>query len=155
MSLNALNQGSFTSGSQIPFFDPDNGADRRGSLADLAAAVSLLLGGSQSEIAHQFVTIVSGPATITVQPPVPGQSVLLVLTTQGGLTSTLSFVLPAASVAVQGQEVIFHAAAGGSVSGNTVTSAGGSVSGTTLSLGAGTFARYRYDATTATWYRIG
>lgn len=43
MAINSLNQGALTEASQLPFFDPQNGRDRRGSIADLVTLLETLL----------------------------------------------------------------------------------------------------------------
>lgn len=43
MAIEKLNQGDIGSASQLPFYDPANGADRRNSVSALAAVVATLL----------------------------------------------------------------------------------------------------------------
>ncbi len=156
MSLNSLNQGTPSAASQVPFYDPDNGGDRRASLSAIAGAVADILGlsGQSGEMETQFVTIVGGPATVTAAPTVPGNSVFVVLTTTIGSTSNITYQFPPVAECRDGQEVTWSNSA--AMTSTLTNGNGASVVGAGLgSMVAGGWVRYRFVSATSTWYRIG
>lgn len=147
--IQRLNQGTLTAASQLPFYDPSNGADRRGSVSDLATLIE-----SQLTASGGFITQYASPSatgfSVTVAPPTTGASVFLLLS-PGGAYAAGTVVLPSA---IDGQEVVIHTRQ--AVTTLTVTPAtGDATSGAPTTLAAGGFARLRYDLINKLWCRIG
>lgn len=143
-----LNQGTPTSASQIPYYDPSAGQDRRASLSDIAAAIV----GEES--GSSFMTQYAAPGatgfSVTVAPGTTGESVFLLLS-QGGAYAAGTIVLPTAT---DGQEVLVHSRQ--AVTALTVTPASGdSLSGAPTTLAAASFFRLRYDLINKLWCRVG
>jgi len=147
--LQNLSQGTLTLASQVPFYDTTNGADRRASMADLAALVL-----AQSSSGDGFITQYESPTatgfSVTVSPFVAGGSVFLLITPAADYASG-TVVLPAG--AVHGQKVQVHSTQ--SVAALTVSGNGAAaVSGAPTALTDGSFFTMRYDGVTRGWYRV-
>jgi hypothetical protein len=149
MAIDRLNQSSINSASQIPFYDPANGADRRASVAQLATVLQTLL-TSLGGFVTQYAAPVATGFSVTVAPPTSGASVFLLLS-QGGAYAAGTLVLPAG---VDGQEVLIHSRQ--AVTTLTVTPASGdTVSGAPTTFAAAGFARLRFDGVNRLWCRVG
>ncbi len=149
MAIDRLNQSSISSASQIPFYDPANGADRRASVAQLATVLQTLL-TSLGGFVTQYAAPVATGFSVTVAPPTSGASVFLLLS-QGGAYAAGTLVLP---VGVDGQEVLIHSRQ--AVTTLTVTPASGdTVSGAPTTFSAAGFARLRFDGVNRLWCRVG
>ena len=152
MAINSLNQGAISLSGQIPFYDSNNGADRRVSLSELAEVLQALFTQVDGVITQYEAPSATGFAVL-VAPFVAGGSVFLLLTPAAAYAAG-SVTLPAVATCVHGQEVIVHctqAVAALTVSGNGASA----VSGGPSSLAAGAFFRMRYDAVLRGWYRVG
>jgi hypothetical protein len=149
MSIQRLNQSGITAGSQIPFYDPSNGADRRASVTELAAVMQSLL-TSLGGFVTQYAAPVATGFSVTVSPPTAGASVFLLLS-QGGAYAAGTLVLPAG---VDGQELLVHSRQ--AVTALTLTPASGdAVSGAPADFTAGGFCRLRFDGINRLWCRVG
>ncbi len=141
-----LPQGTITAASTLPFYDPNNGADRRVSVTEFAALLQTLLSAAAP------VAVYSAPSatgfSVTIAPPTTGQSVLLLLTPAAGYAAG-TIVLP--SSAVDGQEVSCTCTQ--SVAALTVS--GGTINGAPTALTANGFFKLRYDGIFGAWYRVG
>lgn len=152
-TLSNLTQGTPTAGSSVPFFDQANGADRRASLTAFAAAIDPLLTASQ--VATQYAAPAASGFSVTIAPPVAGQSVFLLLTPVAGYAAG-TIVLPALAACVDKQEVTITSTQ--AVNSLTIDGNGASVNGAPSALGHGgasVFARLRFDAVLSSWYRVG
>ena len=148
-AIQKLNQGTLTLASQLPFYDPTNGDDRRASVAALAAVLAEV-----DEAGDGFITQYSSPSAsgfnVTVSPFVVGGSVFLLLTPAGSYAAG-TVTLP--GTPVQSQQVTVHCTQ--AVSTLTVAGNGAAlVSGAPSALTAGGFFSLRYDAVTRGWYRV-
>ena len=149
MGIQNLNQGTLSAASQIPFYDTQNGTDRRASVSDLAAAVEASL-STPSGYVTQYASPGATGFSVTVAPPTAGASMFLLLS-PGGTYATGTVVLP---VGADGQEVLVHSRQ--TVTALTVTPASGSTaSGAPTTITAGSFFRLRYDSINALWCRVG
>lgn len=150
MSLNDLNRGTLTSASQIPFYDPSNGAARRASVAALAEVLQSQLNTPPNGLVSRYGAPTSTGFTVTVQPPTPGAGVFLLLS-PGGAYAAGTIVLPSG---VEAQEVLVHCRQ--AVTALTVTpQPGNSISGAPTTIAAGGFFRLRFDSVESIWARIG
>lgn len=149
-SIINLTQGAITDGSTLPFYDPNNGADRRVSVTDFAALLQTLL--SPAAPVAQYSAPAATGFSVTVAPPVAGQSVLLLLTPAGGYAAG-TVVLPAVATAADGQEVSCTCTQ--SVATLTVDGNGATVNGAPTALTANGFFKLRFDGVFGAWYRVG
>lgn len=145
-----LPQGSITAGSTLPFYDPNNGADRRVSVTEFAALLQTLL-SAPAPLAQYSAPAATG-FSVTVAPAVAGQSVLLLLTPAAGYAAG-TVVLPAVATAVDGQEVSVTCTQ--SVGTLTVSGNGAAVNGAPTALSANGFFKLRFDGVFGAWYRVG
>ena len=149
MAIDRLNQSSLTAASQLPFYDPANGADRRASVSQLATVLQSLL-TSLGGFVTQYAAPVATGFSVAVAPPTSGASVFLLLS-QGGAYAAGTLVLPAG---VDGQELLVHSRQ--AVTALTLTPASGdAVSGGPTTFTAGGFARLRFDGINRLWCRVG
>jgi hypothetical protein len=148
-AINRLSQGDPSSGSRLPFYDPDNGADRTCSVSQLVELIQSLLTAAGAPVAQYSAPSATG-FSVTVAPPTDGSSVWLLLTPAAGYAAG-TVVLPAAGV--DGQEVSVTCAQ--AVTALTVNGNGHTVNGAPTTLAANAFFRLRYDGVFAAWYRIG
>lgn len=151
MSIEWLSQGTPTTASQMPFYDPTNGQDRRCSLNDVITLVE-----GQTTTAG-FVTQYAAPNAsgfnITIAPPVTGTSMFLLLTPTGAFAAG-TITLPAQSSLIDGQEVLVHTTQ--AVTTLTVAANGATaVNGAPTTLAQFAFFRLRYDTINKSWYRVG
>lgn len=149
-SINNLNQGSPSTAAQIPFYDASNGQDRRCSVSELAA----LLATSPSALVTQYAAPNASGYTISVLPPVAGQSVWLVLTPVADYAN-LTIALPIGADKQEVQVSTTHAVSSVlTVSGATVGISPQPVNGAPATLTAGGMFRLRFDGVTGSWYRV-
>jgi hypothetical protein len=146
-AINKLNQGTLTLASSLPFYDPNNGADRRASVSDLAAVLAEVNEAGDGSIT-QYASPTATGFSVTVTPFVAGGSVFLLLTPAAGYAAG-TVVLPGAPI--QSQEVEIHCTQ--AVAALTVSGNGSTVSGAPTDFAAGGFCKFRYDAITRGWYR--
>lgn len=148
MGIRDLSEGTPTAAAQIPFFDTDNGVDRRCSLATMRA---LLDPAASDAPTTQYASPGATGFSVTIQPVDNGRSVFLLLA-PGGTYATGTLVLPAG---MDGQEITVHCRTF-AVTALTVTPAtGDSVSGAPTTLAAGSFMRLRFDGVNRLWCRVG
>lgn len=145
-----LPQGTITAASTLPFYDPNNGADRRGSVTELAALLQTLM-SAPAPLAQYSAPVATG-FSVTVAPAVAGKSVLLLLTPAAGYAAG-TVVLPAVATAVDGQEVSCTCTQ--SVGTLTTNGNGATVNGAPTSLAANGFFTLRFDGVFGAWYRVG
>lgn len=148
MAIERLNQGTWSSASQLPFYDPQNGQDKRGSVSDLATVLQAQLSPSGGLITQYASPNASG-FTVTVSPPTTGASMFLLLS-PGGTYAAGTLVLP---IAIDGQELLVHSRQ--TVTALTITPASGDASsGAPTTIAAGGFFRLRYDFINKLWCRV-
>lgn len=151
MSIERLNQGTLAAGSQIPFNDPANGADRRASVKALAALLQTLLTPSQGLITQYAAPAATG-FTVVIAPPTDGASMFLLLTPLAAYAAG-TITLPQQATCVDGQEVLVHTTQ--AVTALTVNGNGAvAVIGAPAALAQFAFFRLRYDAVNQSWYRV-
>jgi hypothetical protein len=146
-AIQKLNQGTLTLASSLPFYDPNNGSDRRASVADLAAVLAEVDEAGDGSIT-QYASPAASGFSVTVTPFVTGGSVFLLLT-PGGSYAAGTILMPSAPI--QSQEVEIHCTQ--AVASLTVSGNGSTVSGAPSAFTAGGFCKFRYDAITRGWYR--
>lgn len=149
MSIQHVNQGTLTPGSQIIFGDPQNGQDRRASVSELATVLQPLLAGSSGTITQYAAPNATG-FTVTVSPPTNGTSMFILLTPNAGYAAG-TVVLP--STPVDGQEVSLTSTQ--AVTALTTNGNGSVVNGAPTTLAANSFFRLRFDGVVKAWYRVG
>jgi hypothetical protein len=136
-------------GDLVPIYSQDNGDAR-------AAPMSVLLNYFQSLLTGTgFISQYLAPSasfSIAVAPVGTGTNIHLVLTPTLPLAAG-TITLPALADCVHGQEVIITSTE--PVTALTVASSGATVNGAPATLTANGFCRLRFDAPTASWYRIG
>jgi hypothetical protein len=149
-SINNLNQGSPSTASQIPFYDPSCGQDRKCSVSDLAKLVA----NAAAALVTQYASPNVSGYTVTVQPPQGGQSVWLVLTPVADYAN-LTLVLPIGADKQEVQVSTTHAVSSVlTVNGATVGAGQQPVNGAPTTLTAGGLFRLRFDGVTGSWYRV-
>lgn len=152
MAINNLNQGTPTTASQIPYFDPTNGQDRRASLAEVAEVIQDLT-ASPGGLVTQYAAPAATGFTVAVAPPSAGASMFLLLTPVGAYAAG-TIKLPLKAELQDGQELLVHTT-------QAVTALAFDLNGATAANGAPTtlaqfaFFRLRYDTVNASWYRVG
>jgi hypothetical protein len=148
--ISNLNQGTPTTASQIPYYDPTSGQDRRASLSDIASAIVEQTSGGG------FITQYAAPnATgfnIVFNPPTNGVSMFLLLTPAAGYAAG-TLTLPAQALCIDGQELLV--ACTQAVTTLTVAGNGSTVNGAPTTLAANSFFRLRFDGVFKAWYRVG
>lgn len=147
-AINNLNTATPTTASQIPFYDPASGQDRRMSVSALLA----LLVGTASGLVTQYASPNASGYNMLVQPPVQGQSMWLLITPLAGYAA-MTITLPPGS---DGQEVLVsctQAVTTLTVTGATVGASAQPVNGAPATLTANTAFRLRFDGVAKSWYR--
>ena len=148
-----LNQGSFSSASQIPFADTSNGVDRRASVADLAAVLAPLLAAAGSAyIATQYAAPAATGFNVQITPAADGASVYLLLTPVAGYAAG-TITLPAQALCQDGQ--LLQVSTTQEVTTLTVAGSGSTVNGAPATLAANAFFTLRFDGVFKAWYRVG
>lgn len=148
-SLDRLNEGTLSTASQLAFYDPANGADRRASVADLIALVQSSLTES-GDLVTQYSSPNATGFSVTVAPPTAGANVHLLITPLAGYAAG-TVVLPASPV--DGQQVVVTSTQ--AITTLTVSGNGASVNGAPATLAANGYFRLRYDQINNSFYRIG
>lgn len=149
-SINNLNQGTPTTASQIPYYDPSVGQDRACSVASILA---LSTASASSGLVTQYAAPAATGFTVAIAPPQNGESMFLLLTPLAGYAAG-TITLPLNTACVDGQELLVHttqAVTTLTVSGNGATAVNGAP--TTLTQFA--FFRVRFDKVNNSWYRVG
>lgn len=147
MSIQQFSQGTPTSASQVPFYDPDNGVDRRCSLSELIAAAGL--SASADGRATQYAAPAASGYTVAVTPPEDGQSVWLLILAAGAYAAG-TVTLPAVASCADRQEVEILSTQ--NLTTLTVAGNGATVNTPLTALTAGVPKKLRFDAVTSTWY---
>ncbi len=148
MSIQRLNESTPSSASQVPFWDPTTGVDRRAPLSDIATVLQALF--SASGAVTQYASPTATGFSITVSPPTAGASMFLLISPSAGYAAG-TIVLPAG---VDGQELTVHCRQ--AVTTLTLTpQTGDGVGGGPSTLAAGGYFRLRYDLINKLWCRIG
>lgn len=147
-SIQRLGQSKPTTASQIPFYDPSNGVDRRCSVQDLKAVIL----GDDTESAGWITQYENPNATgfsRTITPQVDGQSVWLLLMPTGAFAAG-TLVMPEVSTCRDRQEV--EVLCSQNLADLTVAGNGASINGAPIALTANEAFKLRFDAVTTTWY---
>lgn len=151
MAIERLNQGTPTSASQIPFYDPQNGQDRRCSIDELAQLLQDELTSSGGLITQYAAPNATG-FNVAIAPPTDGASVYLLLTPAAGYAAG-TITLPPQALCVDGQELLVSCTQ--LVTALTVAGNGSTVNGAPTTLAANGFFRLRFDGVFKAWYRAG
>ena len=151
MAIERLTQGDISTAASFPFYDPQNGADRRASISALIALIQQSLTSTGSFETQYFGPNVTG-FSVTVSPPVAGGNVHLLMTPTAGFAAG-TVTLPALASSVHGQEVIVTSTQ--AVTTLTVDGNGATVNGAPTTLTANAFFRLRFDGVLDVWTRIG
>lgn len=152
MAIDRLNQGTPAAASQIPFYDPTNGQDRRASLSAFATAIQALL-SPQGGYVTQYAAPNASAFNIAIAPPTDGASVFLLLTPTGAFAAG-TITLPLQASCIDGQEVLVTCTQ--IVTALTVAGNGSVVNGAPTTLAAANaFFRLRFDGVARAWYRVG
>lgn len=152
MGIQQLNQGTMTAASSIPFYDPTNGCDRRGSVSDLAQLVSDSLPGAPGGLITQYAAPNATAFTLNVSPPEAGENMWLLITPTGTFAAG-TVALPAAALCQDTQEVLVTSTQ--IITALTVNGNGSTVNGAPTTLAANGFFRLRFDGVFRAWYRVG
>lgn len=151
MAINSLNQGAISEASQLPFYDPQSGVDRRGPVSDLLALLQ-----SSLTAAGGFITQYAGPNAsgfgVTINPAEDGGSVFLLLTPAAGYAAG-TITLPQQALCADGQELLVTCTQ--AVAALTVAGNGSTVNGAPTALAANGFFRLRFDGVFKAWFRVG
>lgn len=151
MAIQRLNAGDISSASQVPFYDPSQGQDRRASVADLVALVQSLT-SSGAQLITQYAAPSATSFSVAVSPTTPGASMWLLLTPAAGYAAG-TVVLPPMSACVDKQEV--QVSSTQSVASLNVFGGDAVVNGAPSSISANSFFRLRFDGVYRAWYRVG
>lgn len=151
MGIQQLNQGTPSAASQIPFYDPQNGQDRRASLNDIASLLSEQIALPAAGFKQRAAPNATG-FSVTVQPLEDGQSGWLLLTPLAGYAAG-AVVLPALATLADDQELLITTTQ--AVTALTVSNGGATVNGAPTTLAANAFFRLRFDTVNSSWYRVG
>lgn len=151
MSIQRLNQGTPSSASQLPFYDPQNGQDRRASLSDIAAVIQSDIAIPGVQFKQRFNPNATG-FSVTIAPLEQGQSGWLLLTPAAGYAAG-TVNLPAIATLSDDQEILITTTQ--AVTALTVGNGGAIVNGAPTTLAANAFFRLRFDLINGSWYRVG
>ena len=151
MAIERLNQGTLSAASQVPFYDPANGQDRRASVNDLATLLEAQGSGSGGLITQYAAPNATG-FTVAISPPTNGGSVFLLLTPAAAYAAG-TLTLPLQANCIDGQELLVTCTQ--SVTALTVAGNGSTVNGAPTTLAANGFFRLRFDGVFKAWYRVG
>ena len=149
-------QDTVSGADQFAVYIGGNGATRKASAQAVAAYVQSVItesGGLQTQYATPTAT---GQTTI-VSPPTQGANTWLEMTPQGAYAAG-TITLPAASVAIDGQEVLVTstlAVTALTVNFLNISGVSATVVGAPTTLAANGFFRMRFDAVFKLWIRIG
>lgn len=148
-TIQRLSGGAFSAGSNLPFYSPEQGADRKASLTDLAEYLQAVL-TTQSDMVTKYVAPITGD-NYTITPAVEGGNVFLRVQPLGTLAN-FGIFLPLTPY--DRQEVVVKTTQTLTALGVSA-SVGSSTSGAPTTLAANGFFRLRYDAINKVWDRIG
>lgn len=151
MAIDKLSQGSWSQSSNIPFYDPTNGADRRASVTDLVTLIQSLLTNPPGLVTQYAAPNATG-FNIAIAPPTDGASVFLLLTPLAGYAAG-TITLPLLAECIDTQELLVTTTQ--AVTTLTVAGNGATVNGAPTTLAANAFFRLRFDDINASWYRVG
>lgn len=149
MGIKDLSQGSLSTASQIPFYDPANGVDRRAPAGDLAAVLGI---PTVETMITQYAAPNASGFSVLIDPPTDGASMFLLLTPAAGYAAG-TITLPVKAECQDGQELLVSCTQ--AVTALTVAGNGATVNGAPTTLAANAFFRLRFDAVFGAWYRIG
>ena len=136
----------------VPIYSSTNGDARKASMSVIAAYIQTLLTAAGSEQTQYFSPNASAFA-VTVSPTTIGGGVYLLMTPTAGFAAG-TITLPPKADCKDGQQVLVsctQAVTALTVSGNGATA----VNGAPTALTANAFFRLRYDAISASWFRVG
>jgi hypothetical protein len=138
-------------GDQIPVYDQSNGDARKSSLTLLSDYVQSTIPAAS---VSTFTTQKSSPAAtgFSVNVTDTGVNVHLILTPAAGY-AVGTIILPQSITSVDMQEVLVNCTK--QVTTFVVNGNGAAISGAPTSLAADAFFRMKFDAATATWFRVG
>lgn len=151
MAIERLNQGTPSAASQIPFYDPQNGQDRKMSVDQLATLLESELTPGAGLITQYAAPNATG-FNVVIAPPTDGASMYLLLT-PGGAYAAGTITLPAQALCIDGQELLVSCTQ--AVTALTVAGNGSTVNGAPANLAANGFFRLRFDGVFKAWYRVG
>lgn len=151
MGIQQLNQGTPSTASQIPFYDPQNGQDRRASLSAIADVLAEQIAIPGVEFKQRAAPNATG-FSVAVTPLEQGQSGWLLLTPLAGYAAG-TVVLPAVATLVDDQELLITTTQ--AITALTVSNGGATVNGAPTTLAANAFFRLRFDLVNSSWYRVG
>ena len=139
-------------GDQIPVYDQSNGDARKSSLSLL---LSWIQANISSSAAPEFTTQRSAPSSMGFNVAINNNSnnTWLILTPTAAFSAG-TITLPAVANCVDKQEILVNCTqqiAKLTIDGNGATA----VTGEPTALGADDFFKLKFDASTATWYRVG
>jgi hypothetical protein len=147
--INRLTEATPTSASQVPFYDPAAGVDRRASLSAIGEALGV---AAAAPLTTQYAAPNATAFDVQIDPPEDGASVFLLLTPAAGYADG-GITLPALADCVDGQEVLCSCTQ--AVTTFAVDGNGATVNGAPATLAANGFFRLRFDGVFSAWYRVG
>lgn len=150
-AISDLSQGAVTAQSQLPFYDPTEGNDFRAPVSDLAPILRDMLTPA-GEFATQYASPGASGFSVTIAPPVVGDSVWLLLTPAAAYAAG-TITLPLKADCRDGQEVLISCTQG--VTALTVAGNGATLNGAPSAFAANGFARLRFDGVFQAWFRTG
>lgn len=151
MAIERLNQGTPSTASQIPFYDPQNGQDRRMSVDQLAILLEDELTPAGGLITQYAAPNATG-FNVALAPPIDGTSMYMLLTPAAGYAAG-TITLPAQALCIDGQELLVSCTQ--AVTALTVAGNGSAVNGAPANLAENGFFRLRFDGVFKAWYRVG
>lgn len=137
----------------VALFSQSAGNDVKATLATLLSWLQSQLTANGSPVTQYAAPNATG-FTVTIAPPVSGQSIFLLLTPNAGYAAG-TIVLPQQAICIDGQELLVtttQIVTALTVNGNGATAVNGAP--TTLAA-ANAFFRLRYDGPAKSWYRAG
>jgi hypothetical protein len=152
MAIDRLSTGEPSAASQLPFYDPTQGQDRRASLQDIADAIDALISDDGDGMTTQYAAPNATGFSVSIAPLVNGGNVFLLLTPAAGYAAG-TIVLPVLAQCQDRQELLVHCSQ--SVAALTINGNGATVNGGPTALAASGFFRLRFDAVFSAWYRVG
>lgn len=151
MAIERLNQGTPSAASQIPFYDTQNGQDRRMSVDQLAALLEDEITPGSGLITQYAAPNATG-FNVAIAPPTAGTSVYLLLT-PGSAYAAGTLTLPQQALCIAGQELLVSCTQ--AVTALTTDGNGSTVNGAPTTLATNGFFRLRFDGVFKAWYRVG
>lgn len=137
---------------QLPVWSTENGDTRRAALSVVLAYIQDNLTSAGAMMTQYFAPSATG-FSVTINPLVDGQSVLLLLTPAATYAAG-TITLPALAECEDGQEVLVTCTQ--IVTALTVSGNGATVNGAPTTLAsANSFFKLRFDGVFDAWYRVG